>query len=53
MVKNLIENGIAAELNKIIGRWAARNGCREMASDCLLENTDSYNFHLKIGYEET
>jgi len=24
-----------------------------MASDCLLENTDSYNFHLKIGFEET
>jgi ribosomal protein S18 acetylase RimI-like enzyme len=24
-----------------------------MASDCLLDNTDSYNFHLKIGYEET
>jgi len=47
------KNGIAAELDKIIGRWAARNGCREMASDCLLENTDSYNFHRKIGYEET
>jgi GNAT superfamily N-acetyltransferase len=47
------KNGIAAELDKIIGQWAARNGCREMASDCLLENTDSYNFHRKIGYEET
>jgi len=47
------KNGIAAELDKIIGRWAARNGCREMASDCLLDNTDSYNFHRKIGYEET
>jgi aminoglycoside 6'-N-acetyltransferase I len=47
------KNGIAAELDKIIGLWAARNGCREMASDCLLENTDSYMFHLKIGYEET
>jgi len=47
------KNGIAAELDKIIARWAARSGCREMASDCLLENTDSYNFHRKIGYEET
>jgi len=46
-------NRIAAELDKIIGRWAARNGCREMASDCLLENVDSYKFHLKIGYVET
>jgi hypothetical protein len=24
-----------------------------LAFDCLLDNTDSYNFHLKIGYEET
>jgi len=47
------KNGIASELVKIIERWAARNGCREMASDCLLDNTDSYNFHRKIGYEET
>jgi len=47
------KNGIAAELDKIIGHWAAQNGCREMASDCLLENTDSYKFHRKIGYEET
>jgi RimJ/RimL family protein N-acetyltransferase len=47
------KNGIAAELDKIIGRWAASHGCREMASDCLIDNTDSYNFHCKIGYEET
>ena len=45
--------GIAAELAKITEHWAAMNGCREMASDCLLENTDSYKFHLKIGFEET
>jgi GNAT superfamily N-acetyltransferase len=31
----------------------AMNGCREVASDCLLENTDSYKFHQKIGFEET
>ena len=47
------KNGIAAELDRITGRWAARNGCREMASDCLLDNIDSYNFHRKIGYVET
>ena len=47
------KNGIATELVKIIESWAARNGCREMASDCLLENIESYNFHLKIGYEES
>ena len=45
--------GIAAELVKVTEHWATMNGCHEIASDCLLENTDSYNFHLKIGYEET
>jgi len=47
------KSGIARELVKIVERWAGRHGCREMASDCLLENTDSYRFHLKIGFEET
>jgi GNAT superfamily N-acetyltransferase len=46
-------NGIAAELVKVTERWSGRQGCREFASDCLLDNTDSYNLHLKIGFEET
>ena len=46
-------NGIATGLVKITEQWAGRQGCREFASDCLLDNTDSYNFHLKIGFEET
>ncbi|MCL2864219.1 MAG: GNAT family N-acetyltransferase [Lachnospiraceae bacterium] len=45
--------GVAAELVKITEGWAAQNSCREMASDCLLDNTDSYNFHKRIGYKET
>ena len=47
------KNKIAAGLVRILERWASRLGCLEMASDCLLDNTDSYNFHLRIGYEET
>ena len=46
-------NGIAAELARIAERWASRHGCREFASDCLLDNTESYNFHLRIGFKET
>jgi GNAT superfamily N-acetyltransferase len=46
-------NGIAAELVKSVERWAGQNGCREFASDCLLDNADSYRFHLKIGFAET
>jgi len=45
--------GIASGLVKITERWMGMNGCHEVASDCLIENTDSYNFHLKIGYKET
>ena len=47
------KNGIAAELVRITERWTAQQGCREFASDSLLDNTDSFNFHLKIGFEET
>ena len=46
-------NGIAAELVRITERWAGWQGCREFASDSLLGNTESYKFHLKIGFEET
>jgi len=45
--------GVAVELVKEIERWAGLHGCREFASDCLLNNNDSYNFHLKIGFKET
>jgi len=47
------KRGIAAELVKAAENWAAMNGCREMASDCWINNIESYNFHLKIGYKET
>jgi len=47
------KNKIAAKLVNILECWASQLGCREMASDCLLDNTGSYNFHLSIGYEET
>ena len=40
------KRGIATELVKVTEHWAAMNGCHEIASDCLLENIDSYNFHL-------
>jgi len=45
--------GVAAGLVKVTERWMQMNGCQEMASDCQFENTGSYKFHLKIGFEET
>jgi aminoglycoside 6'-N-acetyltransferase I len=46
-------NGIAVALVRLCEEWAKENGCREFASDCLLDNTESYHFHLKIGFTET
>jgi len=45
--------GIAALLVKAAERWARQQGCREMASDALLENTDSHAMHRALGFEET
>ncbi|MDO5002765.1 MAG: GNAT family N-acetyltransferase [bacterium] len=32
--------------------WAKEKGCKEIASDCELENEISYRFHLKNGFKE-
>ena len=45
--------GIAAALVTKCEDWADENSCKEFLSDCLLDNNDSYNFHLKIGFSET
>jgi Sortase and related acyltransferases len=45
-------NGIAAALVRMCEDWARENGCKEFLSDCLLDNTASYKFHLKIGFAE-
>ena len=37
--------GIARELVANVQRWAADMGCKEFASDALLENTDSHAMH--------
>ena len=46
------KKGIAKELVTECEKWAKQMGCKEFASDCKLENQDSYNFHLKIGFAE-
>jgi aminoglycoside 6'-N-acetyltransferase I len=47
------KNRIAANLVRLCEMWAKEHGCREFASDCLLHNTDSYLFHLRLGFAET
>ena len=45
-------NGIAKRLLSTCETWAKEQGCREFASDCELENTQSLRFHLHTGFTE-
>lgn len=44
--------GFAKELLQECERWAKKRGCKEFASDCELDNTDSLKFHMAMGFEE-
>ena len=44
--------GLARELLGACESWAKEKGCREFASDCELDNTQSLAFHLKTGFAE-
>ena len=44
--------GIAGMLLKACETWAKEKGCREFASDCELDNSDSLRFHLGVGFAE-
>ena len=44
--------GIARELVKACQIFAKEQGCTEFASDCELDNVESLQFHLKMGFEE-
>ena len=44
--------GYAKELLHECELWAKEKGCSEFASDCELDNTNSLNFHMAMGFEE-
>lgn len=46
------KKGYAAELLSECEKWAKEKGCTEFASDCVLDNTDSFRFHMALGFEE-
>jgi len=46
------KQGVAKELLSACESWAKTKGCTEFASDCELENTQSLEFHLNVGFEE-
>lgn len=45
--------GVARALVTTAARWAIRHGCRELASDVLLDNPLSQAVHLALGFQET
>lgn len=44
--------GYARALLEQCQQWAREQGCTEFASDCELDNEESYRFHMKVGFEE-
>lgn len=45
--------GVGRALIGAVERWTRDGGCRELASDALLDNTTSHRAHRACGFEET
>lgn len=52
ILREFRRRGFASELVKTCEQWAKEKGCAEFASDCELENSDSFMFHKALGFEE-
>lgn len=46
------KRGYGRELLAACEQWAREQGCTEFASDCELNNTGSFHFHVSTGFEE-
>ena len=46
------KQGIGTKLIQFAQQWAIERECMELASDALLDNTASYDFHTKVGFQE-
>jgi aminoglycoside 6'-N-acetyltransferase I len=46
------KQGVGKALIEYAERWALDRGCTELASDALIDNTTSHEFHEKIGFQE-
>jgi len=47
-----LRRGVALKLLGMCETWAARNRCKSFASDCFLDNTGSYQFHIRAGFTD-
>jgi aminoglycoside 6'-N-acetyltransferase I len=53
VVQSYRRQGIARALVASVVKWALAQGCRELASDSLLDNTAAHAAHRALGFEET
>jgi aminoglycoside 6'-N-acetyltransferase I len=44
--------GVGKAMVEYAEQWARAQGCIELASDALIENTASHEFHTKTGFRE-
>jgi aminoglycoside 6'-N-acetyltransferase I len=51
VVSDMRRSGVGGTLVKAAEQWALDNGYTEMASDALLENTESEHAHKAVGFE--
>lgn len=49
---DLRQQGYGAQLVQAAEDWAIQQGCREIASDCLVDNTVSLIAHTALGFQE-
>lgn len=52
IAKDFRSQGYGKMLLRTCEQWAKEHGCREFASDCELDNTQSLAFHLHSGFDE-
>lgn len=44
--------GVGKAMIQYAEQWAREQGCIELASDALLENSASHAFHARVGFQE-
>jgi len=44
------KQGIAKRFIELAEEWSRQRGCKELGSDTEIENTESQNFHLRVGF---
>lgn len=50
--KEYRKTGIAKKLISVAEKWLKSKGCKQVASDCELDNKVSQKFHTKLGFRE-